>query len=70
MYWIRQILGRNFRFNEAVHQLFVHFYKAYDKVRIGVLYAYLARLLHLVLKARIVELYVHSSTRHHAVMLK
>ena len=35
---IRQILGKKWERNEAVHQLFVDFKKAYDSVRMEALY--------------------------------
>jgi hypothetical protein len=37
-FYIRQILGKKWEYNETVHQLFVHFKKAYDSVRREVLY--------------------------------
>ena len=38
MFCIRQILEKKWEFNEAVHQLFIDFEKAYDSVRMEVLY--------------------------------
>jgi hypothetical protein len=38
IFWIRQILGKEWEYNEAVHQLFVDFKKAYDSMRREVLY--------------------------------
>ena len=35
---IRQILEKKWEYNEAVHHLFIDFKKAYDSVRIEVLY--------------------------------
>ena len=37
-FFIRQILEKNWEYNEAVHQLFIDFKKAYDSVRREVLY--------------------------------
>jgi hypothetical protein len=33
MFCIRQILEKKLEYNEAVHQLFINFKKAYDSVR-------------------------------------
>jgi len=38
LFWIRQILEKTWEYNEAVHQLFVDFKKAYDSIRREVLY--------------------------------
>ena len=38
MFCIRQILEKKWEYNEAVHQLFMDFKKAYDSVRREVLY--------------------------------
>jgi len=38
MFCIHQILERKWEYNEAVHQPFMHFKKAYDSVRREVLY--------------------------------
>jgi len=38
MFCIRQILEKKWEYNEAVHQLFTDFKKAYDSVRGEVLY--------------------------------
>jgi len=38
IFCIRQILGKKWEYNEAVHQLFIDFKKAYDSVRREVLY--------------------------------
>jgi hypothetical protein len=32
---IRQILGKNWKYNETVHQLFIDFMKAYDFGEVG-----------------------------------
>ena len=40
MFCIRQILEKKWEYNEAVHQLFIDFEKAYDPVRREVLYKY------------------------------
>jgi len=41
---IRQILEKKWEYNEAVHQLFIDFKKAYDSVRREVLYNILIEL--------------------------
>ena len=38
MFCIRQTLEKKWEYNEAVHQLFIDFEKAYDSVRREVLY--------------------------------
>jgi len=38
MFCIRQILDKKCKYNEALHQLFIEFKKAYDSVRGEVLY--------------------------------
>jgi hypothetical protein len=38
IFYIRQILEKKWEYNEAVHQLFIYFEKAYDSVRTKVLY--------------------------------
>ena len=38
VFGIRQILEKRWEYNEAVHQLFIDFKKAYDSVRREVLY--------------------------------
>jgi len=38
MFCIRQILGKKCDYNEAVHQLFIDFKKAYDAIRKEVLH--------------------------------
>jgi hypothetical protein len=38
IFCIRQILGKKWKYNETVHQLFIDFKKAYDSVRREVLY--------------------------------
>jgi hypothetical protein len=38
MFCIRQILEKKWEYNEAAHQLFIHFKKAYDSIRMEVLY--------------------------------
>jgi hypothetical protein len=38
IFFIRQILGKKWEYNGAVHQLFIDFKKAYDSVRREVLY--------------------------------
>ena len=38
IFCIRQILEKKWEYNEAVHQLFIDFKKAYDSVRREVLY--------------------------------
>jgi len=38
MFCVRQILEKKWKYNEAIHQLFVHFKKAYGSVRNEVLY--------------------------------
>ena len=40
IFCIRQILEKKWEYNEAVHQLFIDFEKAYDSVRRAVLYPY------------------------------
>jgi hypothetical protein len=44
MFCIRKILEKKWEYNEAVHQLFVDFKKAYDSVRREVLYNILIEL--------------------------
>jgi hypothetical protein len=38
IFYIHQILEKTWEYNEAVHQLFIDFVKAYDSVRKEVLY--------------------------------
>ena len=38
IFCIRQILEKKWEYNEAVHQLFIDFEKAYDSVRLEILY--------------------------------
>jgi hypothetical protein len=38
MFCIRQILEKKWEYNEAMHQLFIDFKKAYDSIRREVLY--------------------------------
>jgi hypothetical protein len=38
IFWVHQILEKEWEYNETVHQLFVDFKQAYDSVRREVLY--------------------------------
>ena len=44
LFCIRQMLEKKWEYNEAVHQLFIHFKKAYDSVRREVLHNILMEL--------------------------
>jgi hypothetical protein len=41
IFYIRQILDKKWEYNGTVHQLFIDFKKAYDSVKIEVLYSIL-----------------------------
>ena len=53
---IPQVLKKKWEYNEAVHQLFIDFNKAYDSVRRGVLYNILIEFSILMKLVRLIEI--------------
>jgi hypothetical protein len=57
MFCIRQILEEKWKYNEAVHQLFIGFKKAYESVRREVLYNILIEFGILMKLVRLIKMY-------------
>jgi len=58
---IRQIFERKWEYDEAVHQLFTHFKKAYDSVRREVLYNILVEFGITMKQVRLIQMYLNET---------